>query len=57
MNTDFQQNLQRHFQELYVRKNMGKGLIAQDEKQAMEISQGNALLQMKIDEGLKFITV
>lgn len=53
----FQQNLKRHFEELYVRKNLSKELVAHNSKQLMEISQGKVLLDMQIEQGLKFLEV
>lgn len=55
--TIFQQNLKQHFQDLYVRKSMSKELIAYNEKQQMDIIQGKALLDMQIENGLKFLEV
>lgn len=54
---NFQQNLKRHFEELYVRKNLSKELVAHNSKQLMEISQGKSLLVMQIEQGLKFLEV
>lgn len=54
---DFNENFKVHFQELYTRKNLAKELLtkATKENQAMELSQGICILDMKIENGLLFL--
>lgn len=49
----FQANLKRHFQELYVKKNM----LNNSPKLTEYLQQTQAIIAMQIEQGLKFIEI